>query len=65
MIKAGGVREAFSEDKLRNGMLKALEKRPVEKREKHRKIRSQLKEISTEEEDEIKSTLIVERLMRE
>jgi len=33
VIKAGGIREAFSEDKLRKGMLRALEKRPVETRE--------------------------------
>ena len=36
VIKAGGIREAFSEDKLRKGMLKALEKRPVETRKVER-----------------------------
>jgi transcriptional repressor NrdR len=27
VIKTGGIRETFSEDKLRNGMLRALEKK--------------------------------------
>ena len=39
VIKSDGAREAFSEDKLRHGMLKALEKRPVETREVERAIR--------------------------
>lgn len=65
VIKAGGVREAFSEDKLRNGMLRALEKRPVETREVERAIRSLLKEIRSVEESEIPSSLIGEWVMRE
>ena len=65
VIKAGGVREAFSEDKLRNGMLRALEKRPVETREVERSIRSLLREIRGVEEAEIPSSLIGEWVMRE
>lgn len=65
VIKAGGVRESFSEDKLRNGMLRALEKRPVETREVERAIRSLLKEICSVEESEIPSSLIGEWVMRE
>ena len=65
VIKAGGIREAFSEDKLRNGMLRALEKRPVETREVERSIRSLLKEIRSVEESEIPSSLIGEWVMRE
>ena len=65
VIKAGGVREAFSEDKLRNGMLRALEKRPVETRDVERAIRSLLREIRSVEEVEIPSTLIGEWVMRE
>ena len=65
VIKAGGVREAFSEDKLRNGMLRALEKRPVETRDVERAIRSLLREIRGVEEAEIPSTLIGEWVMRE
>ncbi len=30
VVKSSGIREAFSEDKLRNGILRALEKRPVD-----------------------------------
>ena len=65
VIKAGGIREAFSEDKLRNGMLRALEKRPVETRDVERAIRSLLREIRGVEEAEISSTLIGEWVMRE
>ena len=36
IIKADGGREAFSEAKLRDGMMRALEKRPVETREVER-----------------------------
>jgi transcriptional repressor NrdR len=65
VIKAGGIREDFSEDKLRNGMLRALEKRPVETREVERAIRTLLKEIRGVEESEIPSSLIGEWVMRE
>jgi len=65
VIKAGGLREAFSEDKLRNGMLRALEKRPVKTREIERAIRSLLREIRSVEEVEIPSSLIGEWVMRE
>jgi transcriptional repressor NrdR len=65
VIKAGGIREAFSEDKLRNGMLRALEKRPVETRDIERSIRSLLREIRSVEEAEIPSSLIGEWVMRE
>ena len=40
IIKTDGTREAFSEDKLRTGMLRALEKRPVETREVEQAIRT-------------------------
>ena len=65
VVKAGGVREAFSEDKLRSGMLRALEKRPVETREIERSIRTLLREIRGVEESEIPSSLIGEWVMRE
>lgn len=65
VIKAGGIRENFSEDKLRNGMLRALEKRPVETREVERSIRTLLREIRSVEEVEIPSSLIGEWVMRE
>jgi len=65
VIKADGTREAFSEEKLRVGMLRALEKRPVETREVERAIRALLRQISTVEDAEIPSSLIGEWVMRE
>jgi transcriptional repressor NrdR len=65
IIKSGGGREAFSEDKLREGMLRALEKRPVETREVERAIRSLLREIRSVEDSEISSRLLGEWVMRE
>jgi len=64
VIKTSGIREEFSEEKLRNGMLRALEKRPVETREIERAIRSLLREIRAVEEAEIPSSLIGEWVMR-
>ncbi|MGD8384850.1 MAG: transcriptional regulator NrdR [Lysobacterales bacterium] len=65
VVKADGNRESFSEEKLRNGMLRALEKRPVETREVERSIRSLLREIRSVEEAEIQSKVIGEWVMRE
>lgn len=65
IVKANGGREIFSEEKLRAGMLRALEKRPVETREVERAIRSLLREISSVEDSEIPSTLLGEWVMRE
>ena len=65
IIKSDGAREAFSEEKLRDGMLRALEKRPVETREVERAIRKLLREISSVEDAEISSALIGEWVMRE
>jgi transcriptional repressor NrdR len=65
IIKSGGAREAFSEEKLRRGMLKALEKRPVETREVERSIRKLLREISSVEDAELPSSLVGEWVMRE
>lgn len=65
IIKADGGREAFSEQKLRGGMMRALEKRPVETREIEHSIRALLREISTVEDSEIPSSLLGEWVMRE
>ena len=65
IIKANGEREAFSEEKLRAGILRALEKRPVETREIERAIRTLLRDIRGAEEAEIPSSLIGEWVMRE
>jgi transcriptional repressor NrdR len=65
IIKSDGAREAFSEKKLRDGMLRALEKRPVETRDVERTIRSLLREICSVEDAEIPSSLLGEWVMRE
>ena len=65
IIKANGGREAFSEEKLRGGMMRALEKRPVETRAVEHSIRSLLRDISTVEDSEIPSSLLGEWVMRE
>ena len=65
IIKSDGGREAFSEEKLRHVMLKALEKRPVETRDVARAIRRLLREISSAEDAELPSSLIGEWVMRE
>ncbi len=55
VIKADGSREAFSENKLRGGIVKALEKRPVETQEVERAIRKLVRLVRTLEEPEIPS----------
>lgn len=65
IIKSDGAREAFSEQKLRDGMLRALEKRPVETRALERTIRLLLRDICSVEEAEIPSSLLGEWVMRE
>ena len=65
IIKSNGTREAFSEKKLRDGMLRALEKRPVETRDVERTIRSLLREICSVADAEIPSSLLGEGVMRE
>ena len=65
IVKSDGGREAFSEEKLREGMMRALEKRPVETRKVEQAIRSLLREISSVEDSEIPSALLGEWVMRE
>ena len=55
VIKSNGSRETFDEEKLRRGMLRALEKRPVETQQVERAIRDLLRKIRTLEEAEIPS----------
>jgi transcriptional repressor NrdR len=55
VIKSDGSREPFTEDKLRGGMLKALEKRPVETQEVERAIRKLVRQVRTLEDAEISS----------
>ena len=55
VVKADGSREAFDEEKLRRGMTKALEKRPVETQAIERALRTLFRRIRTVEEPEISS----------
>ena len=63
--KNDGTLVEYSDSKLRTGMMRALEKRPVETRRVEHAIRSLLREISTVEDSEIPSALIGEWVMRE
>lgn len=58
VIKTDGSREAFDEEKLRSGMIKALEKRPVETQEVERAIRKLVRTVHTLEDAEISSQQI-------
>ncbi len=55
VIKSDGSREPFKEEKLRSGMMRALEKRPVETQQVERAIRDLLRKIRTLEDAEIPS----------
>lgn len=65
VIKSDGSRVRFDENKLREGMLKALEKRPVETQEVERAIRDLIRKIRTLEEAEVTSLQIGEWVMGE
>lgn len=60
VIKSNGSREAFSEEKLRRGVQRALEKRPVETQQVERALRDLMRNIRTLEEPEIESQAIGE-----
>jgi len=55
VVKTDGTREVFDEEKLRAGMLKALEKRPVETALIDKAIRILVRRIRTVEEPEVSS----------
>ena len=55
VVKADGTRQAFNEDKLKAGIGKALEKRPVETEAVERAMRTLIRRIRTLEESEISS----------
>lgn len=65
VVKGDGTREAFSEEKLRSGMLKALEKRPVETAEIERSLRQLTRHIRGLEDAEVSSRQIGEWVMGE
>jgi len=65
IIKQSGVREPFNEDKLRQGILRALEKRPVSA-EQIEAMLSQIKRIlQGTGEREVPSRIVGEEVMRQ
>jgi len=65
VIIRGGAREPFDEQKLRAGMLRALEKRPVDSDAIEQAISRIIKELATKGEREIKAQELGEKVMRE
>ncbi len=63
LIKSDGVREPFDEMKLRSGMLRALEKRPVSSDEIEAAINSIKHNLQATGEREIKSRVVGELVM--
>ena len=65
VIKRDGRRTAFNEDKLRRGMLKALEKRPVAISEVDRSVQRVIHGIQVQGEREIETAILGEWVMKE
>jgi len=65
LIKQNGNREPFDEEKLRSGILKALEKRPVALEEVENSINHIKHELRATGEREVESNLVVEKVMNE
>jgi transcriptional repressor NrdR len=65
VIKHNGLRETFNENKLRTGMLKALEKRPVDGNAIETALNRIKKELTEKGEREINSQELGEKVMRE
>lgn len=63
VVKSDGAREAFDEDKIKRGMLRALEKRPVATADVDRAIRGLMQHLRTVDEPEISSKRIGECVM--
>lgn len=64
LIKNDGCREAFDEDKLRNGILKALEKRPVSIENIETAISHIKEQLQATGEREISSRVVGEAVMK-
>ena len=65
IIKQDGTREPFDEQKLRNGLLRALEKRPVSVEKIEAAISSVKHYLQVLGEREVKSLVVGERVMAE
>jgi transcriptional repressor NrdR len=65
IVKRGGAREPFDENKLRSGMLRALEKRPVGSDAIEAAINRIKKELMAKGEREVAANELGEKVMRE
>ncbi|MCZ6890337.1 MAG: transcriptional regulator NrdR [Gammaproteobacteria bacterium] len=65
VIKSNGAREPFNEDKLRSGMLRALEKRPVSTEEIETSISKIMHALRSSGERELPSRTVGEAVMQE
>ena len=63
IIKQGGIREPFNEEKLRSGILKALEKRPVSMEMVENAINHIKHELRATGEREVPSKMLGEQVM--
>ena len=65
IVKRDGIREPFNEDKLRSGLLRALEKRPVSTEEIEAGIARIMHRLRSSGERELPSRFVGEEVMRE
>ncbi|QIT54317.1 transcriptional regulator NrdR [Aquisalimonas sp. 2447] len=65
MVKQDGTREPFDEDKLRTGMLRSLEKRPVDTERVEAAIHRIIRNIRAQGEREVPSRNVGEWVMEE
>ena len=65
VIKSDGAREPFDENKLRAGLLRALEKRPVDTEEVETSVNRILHALRSTGEREVPSRLVGESVMKE
>ena len=65
VVKGNGGREPFNEDKLRSGLLRALEKRPVSVEEVENAINHIRHQLRSTGERELPSRVVGEAVMRE
>ena len=65
VVKSSGLRQAFNEQKIRGGIIKACEKRPVSMTEIDRAVSNVVKKVYNSMEQEISSNVIGEIVMDE
>ncbi len=65
LIKSDESRQTFSEEKLRSGLLKALEKRPVETSKIETAIQKIQRKLMAQNDSEVSSSIVGEWVMEE